>query len=130
MLLRQRLWCGSGACFLKLFPRDLGRTGGMATLDCPHRVTYCLWNLVQSESPEDIATLFTLLKDLPNVLFYDFWCGCDVHFHKLLSEVWLFLQCRSTLSLSGLTRSLLCAVAARGHQECDKRPWRRRWEDL
>jgi hypothetical protein len=55
-------------------------------------VTYLLWNLVCPESPGDIARAFCLLKHLPNLMFYDYWCGCEVAFATSLQEVSCFLR--------------------------------------
>lgn len=62
-------------CFRKHFAHAIGFSGGTLDCVCRHLVLYVSKTVVFSESPRDAIAVLLMLKHLPHVAFYDYWCG-------------------------------------------------------
>jgi hypothetical protein len=74
-------------CFRKHFAHAIGFSGGTLDCVCRHLVLYVSKTVVFSESPKDAIAVLLLLKHLPHVAFYDYWCGAVRELLSSLAKV-------------------------------------------
>lgn len=78
------LFIASTVCFFKGFGAHMQRSGGTVDMTCAHLVPYAMLPVAKSESPRDVAALLAMMRHLPNVSLYDYFCGGQ---QALLSEL-------------------------------------------
>lgn len=115
------LFVASTQCFAKAFTdgMEIARAGGATEAVCPHGNVCAILPIARTESTLDAVKVLTTFKHLPNVAFFDFWCGGTAQLLAECSAVDVHLGPRSgALYLADAKEKPVVSVPALAVEEC------------
>lgn len=119
--LLQALFEAATECYAKAFRDglDIQRAGGCDEAVCPHGSHFALLPIARTESTLDAIKLLVHFKHLPNVAFFDHWCGGKAQLVAECAKVGVFLGERAGALYSEDTKDMrVVSFPALASEEC------------